>query len=244
MTEELLPVKIHPSAVFMPGVTLEAEVEVGPGAVLEEGAWIGAGARVGACAYVGPGVRVGPGCILEPGVVLLPGTMLGRGVRVQAGAVLGTDGFGYVLDQGRHRKIPQVGRVEVGDRAVIGPGACVDRATTGVTRIGQDAVLGSMVMVGHNCRVGARSRMGDQSGLAGSSAIGEDCHLGIQTGMAMRAELGDRCQMADRAGALRRFPPDQDLAGFPARPRAEVSRMEAALHRLPALLQSLEGRRT
>jgi len=244
MTEDLHPVKVHPSAVLMPGATLEAGVEVGPGAVVEEGAWIGSGAKVGACAYVGAGVQVGPGCILESGVVLLPGTILGQEVRVQAGAVLGTDGFGYVFEQGRHRKIPQVGRVEVGDRAVIGPGACVDRATTGATRIGQEAALGAMVMVGHNCRVGARTRMGDQSGVAGSSVIGDDCHLGVQTGMAMRAELGDRCRLADRAGALRRFPPDQDLAGFPARPRAEVSRVEAALHRLPALLESLEDGRT
>ncbi len=241
MSPSAEPSRIHPGAVVSPHASLGPGVEVGPGAVVEDDVCLGAGCRVGACAYLGPGVEVGEGCQIEAGAVLLPGTVLGRQVRVQAGAVLGTDGFGYVLEHGRHRKIPQVGRVQVEDRAVIGPGSCVDRATTGVTLIAQDVVLGSMVMVGHNCRVGARSRLGDQSGVAGSSRIGEDCVLGMQTGMAMRAELGDRCRLADRSGALRRFPADLDLAGFPARPRHDVARLEAVLRRLPQLLERLEG---
>ncbi len=232
---------IHPDAVVSPQASLGPGVEVGPGAVVEAGVRVGAGCRVGPCVYLGPGVELGDGCWVEAGAVLLAGTVLGAQVRVHAGAVLGTDGFGYVLEEGRHRKIPQVGVVRVEDRAVIGPGACVDRATTGVTRIAQDAVLGSMVMVGHNCQVGARSRLGDQSGVAGSSRIGEDCVLGMQTGMAMRSELGDRCRLADRSGALRRFPADQDLAGFPARPRQDVARLEAVLRRLPELLERPEG---
>ncbi len=233
---------VHPSAVVSPRVRLDPGVEVGPGAVLEDGVQVGSGSQVGPCAYLGPGVVLGEGCRIEAGAVLLAGTVLGNSVRVHAGAVLGTDGFGYVLDGGRHRKIPQVGQVRVEDRAVIGPGTCVDRATTGVTLIGEDALLGSMVMVGHNCRIGARTSLGDQSGVAGSSKIGEDCVVGMQTGMAMRSELGDRCRLADRAGALRRFPDDQDLAGFPARPRGDVARLEAVLHRLPHLLETLEER--
>lgn len=232
---------VHPTAIVSSSARLDLEVEVGPGAVIEDGAQVGEGARIGPCAYIGPNVVVGPGCLIGAGAVLLSGTTLGCHVVVSAGVVLGTDGFGYVLEEGRHRKIPQVGRVEVGDRAVLGAGTCVDRATTGATSLGADSILGTMVMIGHNCRVGDRTRIGDQSGLAGSSRLGDDCLVGAQCGMAMRAELGDRCRLADRAGALRRFPADQDLAGFPARPRREVERVEAALRRLPRVLERLDA---
>lgn len=235
------PEGIHPSAVVDPAAALEEGVVVGPGAVIEAGARLGAGAVVEACAYVGEGVLVGPGCRLGVGSVLLPGTSLGAEVEVGAGAVLGTDGFGYVLDQGRHRKIPQVGRVEVGDRAVIGAGSCVDRATTGVTRVGVEARLGAMIQIGHNASVGARTVMGDQGGLTGSSRVGQDCVLGFQVGVGQKAEVGDRSRLADRTGVLRSFPPDSDLAGFPARPSREVVRVEAALRSLPGLLDRLEA---
>lgn len=231
---------VSPSAVVSSRANLGEGVLVGPGAVIEEGAEVGDGAVIGPCAYVGPDVVVGAGCIVEPGAVLLTGTLLGAGVVVAAGAVLGTDGFGYVLDAGRHRKIPQVGRVEVGDHAVIGPGACLDRATTGATSVGREAVIGAMVQIGHNVRIGDRSRIQAQVGIAGSSAVGADCEVGMQAGLAMRSELGDGCRLADRSGALRKFPPGQDLAGFPARPKREFDRMQAALHRLPKTLEALE----
>ena len=128
---------VHPQAVVAADAVLEADV------VIEARSVVGAQTpgrsrvlRIAAGCYVGAAVVVGPRCVLEPGVVVLDGCVLGADVIVSSGTVLGTDGFGYVEDGGRHHKLPQVGNVEIGDRVHVGAGVCIDRATTGTTRVG------------------------------------------------------------------------------------------------------------
>jgi UDP-3-O-[3-hydroxymyristoyl] glucosamine N-acyltransferase len=232
--------RVSPHSVVSPQARLDEGVQVAAGAVVEAGAVLGARTRVGPCAYVGPGVQVGPDCRIEAGATLLPGTVLGRSVTVGAGAVLGCDGYGFVQHEGRHLKIPQVGRVEIEDEVRIGEGTCIDRATTGCTRIGQGTVLGKQVQVGHNVHIGRRCQVGDQVGIAGSSRVGNDCVLESQAGMAGKAELGDGSRLRFRAGTMRKSPPGADLAGFLARPYQEMKRIQAALHRLPRALERLE----
>ncbi|MEW6278195.1 MAG: UDP-3-O-(3-hydroxymyristoyl)glucosamine N-acyltransferase [Candidatus Eremiobacterota bacterium] len=238
LLEELQP---FPGAVVSPEAVLGRGVQVGAGAVVEAGAHLGDGCRIGPCCFVGSDVRMGPECVLEPGAVLLDGSRLGRGVRVGAGAVVASDGYGYVQDQGCHVKIPQVGLVELGDGVQIGAGTCIDRATTSSTRLGAGVQVGSLCQIGHNVQIGEGSRLETQIGLPGSVMIGRNCELGWQSASIGHADIGDGTRFAPRTGSMRkRVPPDSDLAGFPARPRKEAARQQAALHRLPEALAELD----
>ncbi|HJW08337.1 MAG TPA: LpxD N-terminal domain-containing protein, partial [Holophagaceae bacterium] len=107
--------KLHGRVHLGPGATVGARSEIGPGCVLHPGV------------HIGEDCVLGEGCELFPGVVLYRRTKLGRNVRVHANSVLGSDGYGYVLVEGRHAKVPQVGWVEVGDEAEIGACVTVDR---------------------------------------------------------------------------------------------------------------------
>ena len=97
-----------------------------------------------------------------------------------------------------------------------------------------------MVMIGHNSQVGCDCQIGDQSGLTGSSVVGDRCRLGFQCGIGVRVQLGEGCILHDRAMAMRKYEGGQVLAGFPARPIEEVRRAEAALKRLPQILERLK----
>jgi UDP-3-O-[3-hydroxymyristoyl] glucosamine N-acyltransferase len=205
---------------------------MGPFCVVEAAAQIGPGARLGSHVYIGAGVVVGANCQLESGSVLLAETVLGRDCKIAAGAVLGSQGFGFVLHEGRHKFIPQVSKVVLGDGVIVGPGSCIDRGTLEPTVLEDGVELGAQVQLAHNCKIGAGSRIEHQSGLAGSSQVGAQCELGLQTGMAGQASLGDRSKLAVRGGLLRKTPPDSDLWGFPARPKGEAMRAQAALFRL------------
>lgn len=224
--------QIHPQAWLDPTASLDQDVYVGPFSVVEAGVQLGQGCRIGPHCYLGPGVRLGQHCHLEAGCVVLAGSQLGDGVQLAAGVVIGAAGFGFVLHQGQHLPIPQVSGVEIGSRSCIGPGSCIDRGTLQPTYLGDEVVLGAQVQLAHNVRVGSRSQIHDQAGIAGSSQVGEDCQMGFQSGMAGQASLGDRSRLAIRGGNLRKAPPESDLWGFPARPKREALRAQAALHRL------------
>lgn len=240
MNNEMEKREVHPSAVVDSTARVGVGCRIGPCAVVEGGATLGRDVVLEAGAFVGRDVSLGDGCHIGTHAVVMSGCTLGRGVVVKANAVLGADGFGYVFDGESHVKIPQVGRVIIDDGAVIGAGACVDRATSGETRIGSRAQVGNLVMVAHNCRVGAGTVIGDQTGLAGTSTIGTNCKLGMQCGVAMRGGLDDGCQLVDRGGVIKRYGPGEILAGVPARPIAEMRRIEACLAMLPALMKTLE----
>ncbi len=122
---------IHPTAVVAKSARIGAQVTVGPFAVIEDDVTVGDGSDVGAFGFLGRGAKLGAGCRLHPRVTVYAGTRLGDRVVVHAGAVLGSDGFGYVTDQGRHWKFPQVGSLEIADDAEIGANTTVDRGSLG-----------------------------------------------------------------------------------------------------------------
>ncbi|MBQ7567432.1 UDP-3-O-(3-hydroxymyristoyl)glucosamine N-acyltransferase [bacterium] len=232
---------VHPSAVIDAAAVLGTAVTVGPCAVIEAEAHVGSNTIIEAHAYIGHDVIIGEGCCIGVGAVLRDGVVLDNGVRLGAGVVLGTDGFGYVFDGSTHLKIPQVGGVHIGANTIVEADTCIDRATTGTTEVGANSHVGPMVMIGHNCKVGDGCQIGYQVGFAGSSTMGNDCVMAPQSGMAMRAELGDGSRVEFRAAVLRKLPAGSHVAGFPARPVEEARRIEAAIHRLPKVLEALDA---
>lgn len=218
---------IHPQACIDPSAQLGDGVVVDAFCVVEAEARIGAGTHLGSHCHIGPGVVLGAECRLESACVILANSRLGNRCQLAAGVVIGSRGFGFVLDQGKHRPIPQVSGVEIGDDVVIGAGSCVDRGTLLPTRIESGVEIGAQVQIAHNVTVGERTRVAHQSGLAGSSSVGSDCELGLQSGVS--GKMGDRSRLAVRGGLTRKAPPDSDLWGFPARPKAEALRATAAL---------------
>jgi UDP-3-O-[3-hydroxymyristoyl] glucosamine N-acyltransferase len=231
------------------GAEVDPAAHVAPYAVIGAGSRIGAGAVVGAHAVVGRGCEVGTGAVLHPHVVLYDGTAVGEGSEIHAGAVLGSDGFGYATRQGRHHKVPQVGRVVVEAEVEVGANTTIDRATLGETRIGAGTKIDNLVQVGHNVRVGRAAILCGQAGIAGSSRLGDGVVLAGQAGVGGHLTLGDRVQVAAKSAALSSVEPGMQVAGIPAvemgKWRREValrSRLERRLADLAKRIAELERR--
>jgi UDP-3-O-[3-hydroxymyristoyl] glucosamine N-acyltransferase len=92
--------------------------------------------------------------------------------------VIGADGFGFAPFAGAWIKIPQTGRVIVGDDVEIGANTTIDRGTMGDTVIEDDVKIDNQVQVAHNCRIGAHTVIAGCVGIAGSAVIGRYCQLG------------------------------------------------------------------
>ena len=232
---------------FTPGVSAHATVA--------------ASARLGADCHVGDFVHIGEDCVIGKGVILMPGVVvlerviigdesiifpnvtlredsqLGRRVIIQPGTVVGSDGFGYAWDGSAHRKIPQIGYVEIGDDVELGANVCIDRATTGVTRIAEGCKIDNLVQIAHNVRVARNSIIVAQAGISGSTRIGEGVKIAGQAGLAGHIEIGDHAQVGAQAGVTKSVEAGASVSGYPARPHDQARRLQAALTRLPDLVR-------
>ena len=168
---------IHPSAVVEGEVaacaSIGPNVWIGPGAAVDEGVVIGANCSIGA------GVVIGIDSRLAANVAIYPGSRLGARCLVHSGAVIGADGFGFAREvEGRWVKIPQMGRVLIGDDVEIGAGTTIDRGALGDTVIADGVKLDNQIQIGHNVRIGAHTAMAGCVGIAGSTLIGARCTVG------------------------------------------------------------------
>ena len=233
---------IHPAAVIGPEVRLAAGVSVGAYVVIGRGVTVGAGTRLGAGVVLGEGVVVGAECVLHPRVVVYPQARIGNRVVLHAGAVIGSDGFGYVLAEGRYHKFPQLGQVIIEDDVEIGSNTTVDRGSLGTTLIGEGTKIDNLVQVAHNVKIGRHSVIAAQTGISGSAEIGNYVVLGGQVGIGEKARIEDQAAIGGQAGILpgKVIRKGSTVWGTPARPLAEFKKIFAHLSGLPALARKVE----
>jgi UDP-3-O-[3-hydroxymyristoyl] glucosamine N-acyltransferase len=214
-------------------------VHVGPFAVLEDEVELANDVVIGAGCMIGSGCRIGAATVLKPRVVLYPRTEVGARCLLHSGVVLGGDGFGFATHEGVHVKVPQVGRVVVEDEVEIGANATVDRAMLGETRIGAGTKIDDLVMIAHGVRVGPRSLLAAQSGIAGSARLGARAVLAGQAGVAGHLELGDGVVVAAKSAVFDDQPEGARVAGVPAFDLRRWRRAAVAWRELPELRREI-----
>lgn len=169
---------IAAGAAVDPGATVADDAEVDAAAVIAADAVIASGAVIGPGAVVGRGARIGADTRIGPRVVVAGGCELGSRCIVQPGAVIGSDGFGYARDGAEWVRIPQVGRVLIGNDVAIGANTTIDRGTADDTVIADGVILDNQIQIAHNVRIGRNTAMAGCAGVAGSARIGERCTIG------------------------------------------------------------------
>jgi len=233
------PPGVHPAAYVDDSAKLGEGVRVGPYAIVQRHAVLGDGVRVGAGAYIGRHVKVGAGTTIYPHAVLYERVSVGKNCILHSGAVVGADGFGFTRHEGRHKKIPQIGGVIVGDDVEIGANSCIDAGTMEPTRIGSGTKIDNLVQVGHNCVVGERVILCGGVCVAGSATIEDDVTLAGQAGVAGHVTIGRQTTVAAGGGVISDVEPKSVVAGFPQLPIDEWKKTQAALRRLPDLLHEV-----
>ena len=167
---------IHPSAVVY--ATLPASVSVGENVVIGEGARFGENVIVYPGCVIGDGVSIGDDSLLYPNVVVYRDCIIGKRAVIQAGAVIGGDGFGFAKEGERWIKIPQIGRVVIGDDVEIGANTSIDRGALDDTIIGDGVKIDNQIQIAHNVMIGDHSALAGCVGIAGSTKIGRRCTVG------------------------------------------------------------------
>jgi UDP-3-O-[3-hydroxymyristoyl] glucosamine N-acyltransferase len=182
---------VHPTAVIDPSAIVAPSASVGPHVVIGPRARIGAGCRLSANTVIGADCMLEEGCWLSPNVTLYHGVHLGKRVRIHGAAVLGSDGFGFAAEGGRHVKIEQLGGVSIGDDVEIGAGTTIDRGALQDTVIEEGVKIDNQVQIAHNVRIGSHSIICGCSAIAGSSVIGKNCIIAGAVGVINHVRICD-----------------------------------------------------
>jgi len=225
---------VHPSAVIDGTAQVDSSAEIGAFVTIGPGARIGARTRVGAGSSIDANAEIGEDCILHPRVSIYERVTVGARCIVHSGAVIGADGFGFELAGGKYQKVPQVGTVRIGNDVETGANTCIDRATLGVTEIGDGTKLDNMVHIAHNCRIGKHVVIAAQTGLAGGVSIGDYAVVGGQVGVGDKARIEARAVIGSGAGILtsKIVRAGEPVWGTPARPLRQYLEQLATLSRL------------
>lgn len=171
-------VGIDPAAHVAAGADIAADASIGPGAVIGDGAVIGARSAIGANCVIGEGARIGEDCLLHAGVTVYHRCAIGDRAILHSGCVIGADGFGFAPNDGVWEKIPQIGRVLVGDDVEVGANTTIDRGALEDTIIEDGVKLDNQIQIAHNVVVGAHTAIAACTGIAGSAKIGRHCTIG------------------------------------------------------------------
>lgn len=137
-------------------------------------------------------------------------------------------------------KIPQIGRVVIGDDVEIGANTCIDRATFGQTYIGEGTKLDNLIQIGHNCKIGKHCALAGQVGISGSVEVSDRVLMGGQVGIADHVKIGSDVKIAAKAGVMSNVKDGEAVVGAPAMPANRWKRIQAIINRLPEIYQTVK----
>ncbi len=187
---------IHPGASVAVSAMIDPTASIAATAVIGEGATIGAHSVIAEGCCIGANAVVGSGARLYPNVVVYHDCIIGDNLIAHAGVVIGSDGFGIAMDEGRWVKIPQIGRVVIGNDVEIGANTTIDRGALDDTVIEDGVKLDNQIQVAHNVRIGAHTAIAGCVGIAGSATIGKYCRIGGSAGILGHLQIADHVEIS------------------------------------------------
>lgn len=230
---------VDPTAIIHPSAKLGRDVKIGAYTIVESGVAIGDGTEIGPLCFVGWGSEIGSAGRIMPLVAIGERTVIGDRALIHSGTELGSDGFGFLPGPKGLVKIPQIGRVVVGDDVEMGGNCTVDRGMVGDTVIGRGVKMDNQVHVAHNVTIGENTAVAGQVGLAGTARVGAWCQFGGQVGVGDHVTLGNRVRVGAKSGVHRDVADGEEIFGYPARPAREAFKLTAELSRLPRLVEKI-----
>ena len=231
---------IHPSAIISKSARIGSKTNIGPNVVIGDMTVIGDNTVIGPNNVIGPNVVMGNNCRLYSNIHICSDSKIGNNCILHSGVVIGADGFGFISVNDGHIKIPQIGKVVIGNDVEIGANSTIDRGTVADTIVHDLCKFDNGVQIGHNVSVGKGCLLTAHVTIAGSTKIGEFCAFGGQAGAIDNVTIGDRAIFACYTAVTKDLPGGKMYSGAPAREIKEKNKRDALYFDVSRLKKRLE----
>ena len=235
---------VHPTAVIESGADISDSAHIGPLCVVGRGAKIGARAVLVSQVHVGENATIGDDTLLYPNVTIYYNCQVGLRNIIHSGTVIGSDGFGFAPDlaAGEWVKVPQTGRVVIGNDVEIGSNTSVDRGAMADTRIDDGCKIDNLVQIAHNAHIGALTVIAGNTAVAGSTTIGKMCMIGGSTSFAGHIQIADRTTISGGTSIMKSIvePGQQYTSVFPMLPHRDWEKTAVLVRGLDKMRQKIK----
>jgi UDP-3-O-[3-hydroxymyristoyl] glucosamine N-acyltransferase len=233
---------VHATAFIHADARVHPAAEIGAHVVIQRGAQVGERSIVGAGSSIGEDVQIGRDCRLHASVTIYNDCRLADRVIVHSGVVIGADGFGIAFDTDHWEKVPQIGRVLIGNDVEIGANTTIDRGAIDDTIIEEGVKLDNQIQIAHNVRVGAHTAIAACTGIAGSVHIGRYCRIGGAVGIAGHVTIADRVEISGHTSITKSIDQPGTYSGvYPFEPNRDWRRNAVHLRHLATIARRVSA---
>lgn len=231
---------VHPLAFVSEGAKVSRKTAIHPFVFIGKGCEIADDVVIFPHVFIGDNVRIGRGTVINSGCSVYNNCVIGENCIIHSGTVIGSDGFGFVKDGVVNVKIPQVGRVVVGNDCEFGANNTIDKATFGETVIGNNVKTDNQVHIAHNCIIGDNTIIIACSGIAGSTVVGRNVLIAGSSGIIDHITVGDNSIIGTNSIVTRDMPAGQVWTGYPAFDHKQWLRVSSLMTKLPEMAKKIK----
>ena len=227
--------------------TIHRESFIGKDCFIGANVYIGKNSKLGDNNQILPGVvilenvEIGSNNIIHPNCVIHENTIIKNNCVINSNSVIGSEGFGFIPEGGKWKKMPQKGGVILNDSVEIGTNSCIDRPSVGNTVIGEGTKIDNLVQIGHGVKIGKNCAFAAQVGIAGGAIIGNGVILAGQVGVNNRVKVGDNVIASSKCGIHCDIKSGEIISGFPAMPNKSWLRSSTIFKKLPELAKKIRN---
>lgn len=233
--------RVHATAVIHESVQVPSDAVIGPGVVIGARVQLGAGVVVMANSVVEFDAIIGARTVIYSSCVISYDCHIGEDCILKAGCIIGSDGQGFAQDKHfHHHRIPQTGRVVIGNKVVIGSVTTIDRATYTETKVHDGTIIDAQCHLAHNVIIEEDCILVAQTGIAGSSHFGKRVIASGQTGVLDHVHIPDDTMLLHRAGVHSSIKESGIYAYGPAQPFKKYTKNIAIFQRLSEVWSRLK----
>jgi len=237
--------KLKPKKVIDDSANISSTSDIGRDCFVGPNVYIGENTTIGSNNYIFPGVvisenvEIGDNNIIFANCVIYQNTKIKNNCIINSNTVIGSEGFGFIPQNGKWKKMPQTGGVIINNEVEIGTNCCVDRPAVGYTEIGEGTKIDNLVQIGHGVNIGKNCAFAAQVGIAGGAVIGDGVILAGQVGVNNRVKVGNNVIASSKCGIHCDINDGEIISGFPAMQNKSWLRSSSVFKKLPELAKKL-----
>lgn len=198
-------------------------------AIIHPEAVLGKNVRIGAFSMIGKCI-IGDDSIVDCYVKIEDGISIGKKVFIGNYCYIGGQGFGHIKNEnGSLENMLHIGNIVIEDEVEIFPYTNIDRATISTTFIGRSTKIDHYCHIGHNSHIGANCIITAKTVLCGGVTIGTNAYIGVGSIIRDKVTIGDDAFVGMGAVVTKDIPQKETWSGNPAKPLAELKKIQAVL---------------